>query len=105
MLVDPYMICLEFLPTQAAADLDLEVEQDSIDGRDFICTTVNYRHLSALSQRMYAAGWLLHEIEGNLAHVKVHKETGEKAPQDPMVMLVFARDADEGPHRIRPELN
>lgn len=99
---DPVILCYEFLPTEAAEDLGLEVDQESQDGRDFIATTVAYEHLSALSMRMYEAGWILNDIEGNLAHVKIDKRTGEESPDEPMVMVIFAKVDDTQRTKIEP---
>jgi hypothetical protein len=101
-MIDPTMICLEFLPSQASKDLGLEVDQESQDGRDFIATTVAYEHLSELALRMYQAGWLLNDIEGNLAHVKVNKRTGEESPARPMLMVIFAEMDDSSRQKIEP---
>jgi len=99
---DPVMLCLEFLPTEAARDLGLEVDQESQGGNDFISTTVAYEHLSVLSTGMYDAGWVLNDIEGNLAHVKVNKKTGEESAARPMVMVVFARAEITGRTERKP---
>lgn len=105
---DPVLLCYEFLPMEAARDLGLEVDQESQGGNDFISTTVAYEHLSVLSTSMYKAGWILNDIEGNLAHVKVNRRTGEESADHPMIMVVFARVDDSERRKIKqidPSLN
>ena len=101
-MVNPTMICLEFLPSEASRDLGLEVDQDTQDGRDFITTTVAYEHLSELALRMHSAGWLLNDIEGNLSHVRVNEKTGEESPERPMAMVVFIKMDKSTRARIEP---
>lgn len=96
------MICLEFLPSEASRDLGLEVDQDHQDGRDYIATTVAYEHLSELALRMYSAGWLLNDIEGNLSHVRVDRKTGEESPERPMVMVIFIKMHESTRTKIEP---
>ncbi len=108
-MIDPVLICNEFLPTKAAHDLDIEVTFGQIDVedkfRDAIWTTVSYQHLSDLSLRMYKAGYVLNQIEGNLANVVVNRKTGVKSINEPLIMVIYIRMDDESIPAIDPSRN
>ena len=102
---DPMMLCLEFMPTDASRDLGIEADHFVEDGKQFITTCVAYEHLSALSEGLYKHGYMLHDIEGNLAHVKVEKATGKESPEKPLVILSFVQRDKPTRHKINPMLN
>ena len=109
-MIDPVLICEEFLPTEAVRDLEVEVSFGQITDaekteRAAIWTTVSYKHLSDLSLRMYKAGYILNDIEGNLAHVRVNQKTGLKVSENPLIMVIFVKTDNDGGHRFDPSRN